>query len=450
MKKGRSSLNTRLIIMTSLLSIVMACVLMFSTYQIALKELTHILDAQMQFLANRATTFKLKETHSQLKLNPNQEQEELFIDIWSYDDADALVKNQLLVPQVKKAGFYQHDSDTGTWYTYVLPSKDYQIQISQHQSVRELLALELAGSMVLPFLLIMPFVMLVIVYIIKRSLKPFDVLKTELAQRDSNELTHVTDEPYPVELLPAIHEINYLFDRISKAQQEQKQFIADAAHELRTPITALNLQTKILLRDFPNNIALINLSKGLARIQHLVSQLLSLAKQDTSLHALEQAKLFVVNDVALSCVEQLMNLAMEKEIDLGFVRNEHIQIRSFEPTVHSIIYNLIDNAIKYTPHSGVINISVYQQNSTQCIVCIEDSGPGIPKEQYEEVLKRFYRVHHHLEVGSGLGLSIVQKAIQRVGGAFELTRSKELGGLKVIVSMPLLLHNVDTVNKYNH
>lgn len=100
-----SSLNTRLVVLTSLLSVVMACVLMFSTYHIALKELTRILDAQMQFLASRATRLDLKNTHSQLNLDPDKQQEELFVDIWSYDDIDELEKNQLLVPQVKKSGF---------------------------------------------------------------------------------------------------------------------------------------------------------------------------------------------------------------------------------------------------------------------------------------------------------------------------------------------------------
>lgn len=440
-----SSLNTRLVVLTSLLSVVMACVLMFSTYHIALKELTRILDAQMQFLASRATRLDLKNTHSQLNLDPDKQQEELFVDIWSYDDIDELEKNQLLVPQVKKAGFYQHETDSGTWYTYVLPTKDYQVQVSQHQRVRQVLALELAGSMVLPFLLIMPLAMLIIVWIIKRSLKPLDDLKSELAQRDSNELTHLTNTQYPIELLPAVKEINYLFDRISTTQQEQKQFIADAAHELRTPITALNLQTKILLRDFPENPALLNLSKGLARIQHLVSQLLALAKQDTALHVSEQPKKFLLNDIALNCVEQLMNLAMEKEIDLGFERNDEVLVQNFEPTIHSIIYNLIDNAIKYTPHSGVINISVYEEKDQKLgYVCIEDSGPGIPKEKYEEVLKRFYRVHHHLEVGSGLGLSIVQKATQRAGWNLFLGKSEELGGLKVSVQIPLKIHASET------
>ena len=433
----RKSLGSKLVVLTSLLSLVMACILMFLTYHIALKELTRILDTQMQFLATRATTFNLKSTHSSFNLDHEYERQELFMDIWSYDDINQLKTNDLLVPRVNKAGFYQHETDNGTWYTYVLPTAKFQIQVSQHERTRQVLALELAGSMVLPYILIMPFVLFIIFWIIRGSLKPLDDLKNELAQRDSNELSHIQEEQYPIELLPAVNEINYLFDRISKTQQEQKQFIADAAHELRTPITALNLQTKILLRDFPENTALINLSKGLARIQHLVSQLLALAKQDASVNSVEMSKKFRLNDVALNCVEQLMNLAMEKEIDLGFERNDQVILQSYEPTVHSIVYNLIDNAIKYTPAEGVINISVYADSQQQkAYVCIEDSGPGIPQEQYEQVLKRFYRVHHHLEVGSGLGLSIVQKAIQHVGGTLRFDRSLELGGLQVLVELP--------------
>lgn len=445
----RASLNSRLVLFTSLLSLVMACILMFSTYHIALKELTRILDTQMEFLAKRATVFNLRKMHSSFNLDQDYLHQELLIDIWSYEDLSDIQKNRLLVPRVNKAGFYQRETENGTWYTYVLPTEKFQIQVSQHERVRQVLALELAGSMVLPYILIMPVVLLFIFWMIRRSLKPLDDMKNELAQRDSNELSHIEEGQYPIELLPAIHEINYLFDRISKTQQEQKQFVADAAHELRTPITALNLQTKILLRDFPENDALINLSKGLARIQHLVSQLLSLAKQDASMNVAETPKKICLNNVALNCVEQLMNLAMEKDIDLGFERNDEVLLQSYEPTLHSVIYNLIDNAIKYTPESGVINISVYGGTEQDAYIIIEDSGPGIPEEQYEEVLKRFYRVHHHLEVGSGLGLSIVQKAIQRVGGELTFARSEELNGLKVIVKLPLALPNINEKSGLN-
>ncbi len=186
------------------------------------------------------------------------------------------------------------------------------------------------------------------------------------------------------------------------------------------------------------------MSKGLARIQHLVTQLLALAKQDVSLSVIEPTRAFQLNDVALNCVEQLVNLAMQKEIDLGFVRNEPIEMHSVEPTVHSIIFNLIDNAIKYTPHEGMINISVFTATDGDACIQIEDSGAGIDPEHYDKVLKRFYRVHHHLEVGSGLGLSIVDRATQRLGGTLTLDRSLELGGLSVLVKLPKILHVHET------
>ena len=135
-------------------------------------------------------------------------------------------------------------------------------------------------------------------------------------------------------------------------------------------------------------------------------------------------------------MEQLVHLAMEKDIDLGFERNEPIKMHSIEQTIHSIVFNLIDNAIKYTPISGIINISVFQDADEYAYIQIEDSGNGIEPEMYDKVLKRFYRVHHHLEVGSGLGLSIVDKAIQHLGGELILSKSNDLGGLSALVKLP--------------
>ena len=323
----------------------------------------------------------------------------------------------------------------------MFPLKDYQIQISQQEKVRQSFAWELAGSIFIPYVLLLPFAIIVLAFIISLSLKPLEDFKTELTQRGSEGLAPIDSEEYPQELIPTIEEMNRLFERIQHAQTEQKQFIADAAHELRTPVTALNLQTKILISQFPEHEALQNLSKGLARIQHLVTQLLALAKQDVGLSLIEPNTWFCLNDVALNCVEQLVNLAMQKEIDLGFERNDLIEMQSLEPTVHSIIFNLIDNAIKYTPNQGIINISVYDDTDGFAYVQIDDSGQGIDPDQYDKVLKRFYRVHHHLEVGSGLGLSIVDKATQRLGGTLILSRSMDLGGLSVLVKLPKKLEH---------
>ena len=431
------SLKKRLILYISVFSIALGCLLIFSAYRIALEEINEVLDSQMKNLAERVAAHNPQPVKSQFDQKQHYHEEDLFVDVWSY--ASQQHKNHalnLLIHPVEKSGFYIHKTAHGIWHTYVLPTEHYQIQISQQQSVRERLALELAGNMFIPYLLFMPFVIWGLSWIISRSLQPLDDFKAELAQRDPHELKAIQIEEYPVEIVPSIVEINHLFQRILSAQQEQRQFIADAAHELRTPITALNLQMQILLKKNPSNPDLINLSKGLIRIQHLVSQLLNLAKQDASILELETKQLFLLNDVAVDCVEQLIDLALQKSIDLGMEQQEPVWIHSQTSAVHSIIFNLIDNAIKYTPAYGTINVSVSQQAGF-AIIQVEDSGPGIAADLYDKITQRFYRVHHHLEMGSGLGLSIVAKAIERLDGSLFFAQSQSLGGLRVHVKLPL-------------
>ena len=436
------SLKKRLIWGTSVFSLLLGCLLIFTAYKTALHEVDEILDTQMQYMAERSTTQPLTTITSKIELHRTYHEEDLLVDIWAYKDQSHLWhQTHLLIPPVKQAGFYTQETPQGKWRVYVIPLKDYQIQVSQQEQVRKNFAWELAGSMFVPYVLLLPFAIIILAFIISLSLKPLEDFKAELRSRDSDGLAPIDSQDYPQELIPTIEEMNHLFGRIQQAQAEQKQFIADAAHELRTPVTALNLQTKILMSQFPEHEALINLSKGLARIQHLVTQLLALAKQDVGLNLIEPNTEFRLNDVALNCVEQLVNLAMQKEIDLGFERNDVIEMNSLESTIHSIIFNLIDNAIKYTPNQGIINISVYSDQDNFACVQIEDSGVGIDPENYDKVLKRFYRVHHHLEVGSGLGLSIVDKAIQRLGGTLQLSRSIDLGGLSVLVRLPKILNH---------
>lgn len=236
--------------------------------------------------------------------------------------------------------------------------------------------------------------------------------------------------------MPTIQEMNQLFSRISLAQQEQRQFVADSAHELRTPLTALNLQLQILLEQFPHNDALKNLSQGLLRMQHLVNQLLSLAKQDAVLSITEPLQLLSLNQLSIQCIEQMIQLAIQKDIDLGMLQQEDLLIQGHEAALHSIIYNLIDNAIKYTPSQGIINVSIFQQQDW-AILQVEDSGNGIDPAQFNQIRKRFYRIHNHAEIGSGLGLSIVDKAAERLGGQLEFSTSTSLGGLCVQVKFPL-------------
>ena len=171
-------------------------------------------------------------------------------------------------------------------------------------------------------------------------------------------------------------------------------------------------------------------------MQHLVNQLLSLAKQDVTEGLSEPVQLLSLNQMTVTCIEELIQLALQKDIDLGVEQQQELQIQGQASALHSIIYNLIDNAIKYSPKDGVINVSIFQQGR-QAVLQIEDSGVGIDPAQFNQIRQRFYRIHNHAEIGSGLGLSIVDKATERLGGTLEFSRSINLGGLCVQVKFPL-------------
>ncbi len=436
MMKKRYSLQKRLIIYISLFSVVLGCVLIFAAYRIALEEINEVLDKQMQSLAERIAENHPEPLQSEIDLEKQYSEEDLFVDIWSYTDT-TLHPQDVLVASVKKAGFYTHQTPYGTWLTYIIPGDQLQIQVSQQKNVRQDLALELAVNMFLPYVLFLPFAIFGLSWVIRRNFQPLIDFKTELASRKAQELKPIEMKEYPLELEPTIQEMNYLFGRISLAQQEQRQFVADSAHELRTPLTALNLQLQILLQQFPQSDALHNLSLGILRMQHLVNQLLSLAKQDVTEGLTEPVQSLSLNQMTVACIEQLIQLALQKEIDLGVEQQQELLIQGQASTLHSIIYNLIDNAIKYSPEHGVINVSILQQGQ-QAILQIEDSGAGIDPAQFNQIRQRFYRVHNHAEIGSGLGLSIVDKATERLGGTLEFSKSSSLGGLCVQVKFALV------------
>jgi two-component system OmpR family sensor kinase len=438
MIKKRYSLQKRLIIYISLFSVVLGCVLIFAAYRIALEEINEVLDKQMQSLAERIAENHPEPLQSEIDLGKQYSEEDLFVDIWSYTDTTTLHPQDVLVASVKKAGFYTHQPPYGTWLTYIIPGDQLQIQVSQQKNVRQDLALELAVNMFLPYVLFLPFAIFGLSWVIRRSFQPLIDFKTELASRKAQELKPIEMKEYPLELEPTIEEMNYLFGRISLAQQEQRQFVADSAHELRTPLTALNLQLQILLQQFPQSDALHNLSLGILRMQHLVNQLLSwLAKQDVTEGLTEPVQSLSLNQMTVACIEQLIQLALQKEIDLGVEQQQELLIQGQASALHSIIYNLIDNAIKYSPEHGVINVSILQQGQ-QAILQIEDSGVGIDPAQFNQIRQRFYRVHNHAEIGSGLGLSIVDKTTERLGGTLEFSKSSSLGGLCVQVKFALV------------
>ena len=167
------SLKKRLIVYVSIFSMLLGCVLVFAAYKTALEEINEILDAQMQNLAERVAAHDPQPTKSQFDQHKRYHEEDLFVDVWTYESkAHQNHHLKLLVPPVAEAGFYTHNTPQDEWHTYILPLDDMQIQVSQQESVRQHLAVELAGNMFIPYLVFIPFALLALGWLIQRSLKP--------------------------------------------------------------------------------------------------------------------------------------------------------------------------------------------------------------------------------------------------------------------------------------
>lgn len=442
------SLRQKLLISLTAFSVVLFLLLGYSAYRIALEETQEILDQQMKEMAYFLAETSIEHLDSAFRPNHRYDETDVFIDIWTYPSSHASQRKQVLredqdrirLPRMTQPQFQQVHSSRGELRVFVLPLPDRQIQISQQLKVRRYLAQELALSMLIPYVLLVPFLVLGLGLLIRRLFKPVDALQRTIASRNHGDLTQIDTRHLPLEIKPAIDEFNQLFQRIEQAQQQQQQFIADAAHELRSPITALNLQLKVLQKTLPAELTqdrkFASLAQGLQRIQHLVLQMMTLAHQET-LPASPQPLTDMVVQVYF-VIEQLMLSARKKQIELGLdSRIAQLHVGADPVQLQSILFNMIDNAIKYTPVGGEIAICL-TQDAHRVYLTVEDSGPGVAATDYPKLTERFVRLPqtHQDIVGSGLGLAIVKNAVQQLGGSLEFCRSVRLGGLMVKVSLP--------------
>ena len=314
---------------------------------------------------------------------------------------------------------------------------DLVIQASRADVHRHVLQLTLS-HILLPYLLVSPVFIVILFFLLLRNLKPLTLIEREISRREATEFHPLKSEHLPKELYSLVLALNQMFQRMQTYQNQQQQFIANAAHEMRSPITALNLQLQILknyLHNSPDAQKSFNsVESGLLRIQNLVSQMMSLVHQEsiTSAQAYQRISL---TEALKQCIEQLYPSIEHKDINLEIEQLEEVYVRAHPAQIDSIITNLLDNAIKYAPVEGTINISLFT-NQTKAILRIEDSGSSISQQDIEKVFQRFYRSPSHQQIiGSGLGLAIVKTAVDQLHGRILLSQS-DLGGLQVDVHLP--------------
>ena len=310
--------------------------------------------------------------------------------------------------------------------------------VTQRTEIRNEIASDMAVRTLLPTAALVPCLMLVTAFVIARSLRPVVRLAGDLDARRADDLTALPLGHTPSELHPFIVSINGLLDRIKRMMERQQRFVADAAHELRTPITALSLQAENLeLIDMPTEARgrLAAFRDGMRRSRYLVEQLLSLAKQDAVTPA--DATIVALDGIAKEAVADLMPDAARSGVDLGFERLEPVATRGEPFMILTMIRNLIDNAVRVTPQGGRVDIRVHRKDD-RAVVEIEDTGPGIPSCDIDRVFEPFFRGSRPTGEGTGLGLAIVKRIVERLNGAITLVniRDRATTGVRATVDLP--------------
>ncbi|MHC2722295.1 sensor histidine kinase [Bradyrhizobium diazoefficiens] len=312
--------------------------------------------------------------------------------------------------------------------------------VAQGDEIRSEIAGDTALRTLLPIGALVPCLLLVTALVIGRSFRPMLRLARELDARQADDVRPLAPGGAPSEMQPFLTSINGLLHRMRLMMDQQRRFVADAAHELRTPLTALSLQTENLdLLDVTPEARerLDALKSGMRRTRHLLDQLLALARQD--LASSEESMRVELDRTAKGVVADLLPEATAREVDLGFTRSETAVVQADPVAMASVIQNLVENAVKYTPDGGRIDLEVFREEA-MAVFRVEDTGPGIPPLDMERIFEPFYRGRKPSGEGSGLGLSIVKSIVDRYRGSIELENITAVGrsGLRATVRLPVV------------
>ncbi|UDF34292.1 UNVERIFIED_ORG: hypothetical protein LHJ69_17080 [Shinella sp. XGS7] len=399
-----------------------------SAYRTALAEADAIFDYQMQQTALSMSGAVPSPRHVM------PEELELIIQGWSLDGLQLFAPPpRARLPQRAVLGFADVIGEDGKAYRVLSMQTGGQVvQVAQELAVRERLASRLAWRTITPIALALPVLLLVVGWVISHSLAPVERVRRQLSQRAAEDLAAVSEQGLPVEIRPMVRELNSLLERVRQAFEAQQHFVADAAHELRSPLTALKLQIEGLQRasdEAARTQARGRLAAGVDRASHLVEQLLLLARQEAGAGPAQTLDLELL---LRRCLAEQVGAAQARGIDLGLLRADAVQIRGWPDALAVLLRNLLDNAIKYSPEGGKIDVLLLDEGE-RVRLRVEDSGPGIPAEERERVFDRFYRSAgaQGQASGSGLGLAIVKTIAERHGAQLLLDRSEALGGLRV-------------------
>ncbi len=427
-----TSLRTRLLAFLLMLATAAAIVVATITYRTVLHETDQLFDYQLQQMALSLRDHGLIIDEDRVAL-PDAAFDYV-VQVWSGDGSVTYESRPLPgLPRQAVLGYADVNIDGAPWRVFSATARNRVIQVAQPMSVRQRLAAAAAWRSVVPLLISAPLVAFAVGWLVRYSLSPLHHLVTAVRARDAESLSPLAVAGLPAEIAPLVAALNSLLARLAASFDAQRAFVADAAHELRSPLTALKLQLD-LLRRAPDAAtrgqAIEQLGSGMERMRHLVEQLMALARAEPG--GADAA--FADTDLA-ECARQAaadaVVLAQSRAVELELDAPQPVTVRGDANALRMAARNLIDNAVRYAGERAQVIVRV-RADGGAAVLQVDDSGPGIPAEERARVFDRFYRRDSGETTGSGLGLAIVQAIAARHNAQVRLDDAP-LGGLRAEV-----------------
>lgn len=432
------SLRGRLLWLLLAVIVVTAMVQAVVSYQTARAEADDIFDYHMQQTALSLRSGLPRQDLAGQDGEEGHDESDFVVQVWTQDGLRVFQSARASIPRMETIGFSDLQARETTYRVFTMRSGAQVIQVAQDMAARREMAGKLALRTVGPIAFMAPLSMLLVWWVVGSSLAPVQRVRRQVAQRQADDLDEVNETGLPDEVRPLVHELNLLFGRVRQAFDAQKSFVADAAHELRSPLAALKLQVQGLQRapdEDTRTLAVARLHAGIDRATRLVEQLLVLARQQASAAGAQPPRPVALGELAKQAVADIAGAAQAQRIDVGVSRADDGTLLGHPDAARILLRNLLDNAVKYTPEGGTVDVEV-RRSGDGWLLEVHDSGPGIDEPDRERVLDRFYRVAGAQATGSGLGLAIVRSIAEVHGASLVLDRSTRLGGLCVSMRFP--------------
>lgn len=445
------SLRRYLVLILSSILILVTFSAAIQGYKNSMQQASSMADNNLMLLAQTLNQLK----PSSLQIITNQQQSQgIIIQLWQHHKLVLTSNKDIMRPLSQfKQGFSNQNVAAKRWRVYSYKQSVKQgskkltswIVVAQPIAEQFTIAEQLILSAMTPLIFSIPLLALLIWFIVWRTLTPLTQLISLLQQKRANDLSAVNLPNLSSELIAVQNTLNQLFSRLEHSFTQEKQFASDAAHELRTPLTALTITSNNLLKEEPENDTVQQLVNSVERMAHVIDQILVLNRTtpEQFSHQLQQTNIrLTAQQVIVQLYPQIAKKQQNIELDA-----DDIVFPSSEFALATLLQNLISNASKYSPLKSRIIVTIKKIANIMQLT-VEDSGDGIKAEERARVFDRFYRIggdqHQSRVIGCGLGLAIVKHVVMLHQGKISLHTSSVLGGLLVLIEIPML-----DINEHN-